>query len=288
MRRLWLFVGILIVLFSVSLNVFADASFSINRKEAMIDCTYTFVIYDGNVSSVAITTPDGRAFSGAPVDGTVSIYLGSAPEGAYRINVSGDIASFDQNFAGTPVATPVPSSALPTPVPTSAPLPTPTPAPTPTPIPEPTVTPIPTPTPVPAHTQTTSESGTGIPGQTSAVGILLPIATTKSSDPSSTTISVTGAESSQVAPSPTLAPSSTTEPPGIVSAIKNVTGQVPVLNILTGEAHKISVAGWIGFAVFSELLGLVFGRLIYGYIKRKKKAENDIFKEVNYEDTQGF
>ena len=175
--------------------VCADVTVPITPKNLpKTEATLTFT-YSGEVSGLTVVTPDGRSFSGSPVEtGTISIYIGDAPDGKYMLTIAGSFVTFQVSVSGTAAGTTAATTV-------AAPTPTPTPPPTPTPVSQqPTesgsvVTP--TPTPRSSQTETSTSQGSAAttkkaeetnPTSTSTVTVVpLPIITEETTTAATTT-----------------------------------------------------------------------------------------------------
>ena len=171
-KRVILLSVTLLVLLIMSSPVYADMIVPITPQNLpRSNATLTFSYIGTDVTSLTVTTPDGRALTSTPdPEGTIKVYLGNAPAGTYKLSATGTLDTFSVMISGDPVTastdplqTPVPTvtpTPLPTPIPSTTSTMIPTPKPTPT--PEPTVAATPTPS-VPPVTVTKVPTPTSSP-----------------------------------------------------------------------------------------------------------------------------
>lgn len=282
--RLYAFISaVLCILFLFPAGIVcADVTVPITPKNLpKTDATLTFT-YSGEVTGLTVVTPDGRSYSGTPVEaGTISIYIGEAPDGKYMLTIAGSFVTFQVTVSGTAAGTTASTTvAAPTPTPTPPPTPTPKPTDAPTPTPRPTEAPKPTsaPTPTPVPAVASASSSKANPTQS--------MESTSAPDPTSEDISITpgaavpkgtGSAEGKTDPSEPDKPEEEKEQksiPGLLQAI--VTDE-------SGTIIEIPLyAYWIA-GIFGICIGFFLGYLVIGR-KKKKKVIGLVDTEIVFDE----
>lgn len=283
-KRSLVFILIIFAICVFSSPVLADVTFPIPPKNLpKTDATFVFT-YTGEVSGLTVVTPDGRSFSGSPVEaGTISFYIGDAPSGNYWLTISGEWTTFMVEVIGTSPTTTASTTATPAP------------------------------TTVATTTATTTAAATTAASTTAASTT---VATTRATDDPTTTAMATEETTTSSSSAPTAAPikapvatettvasssgdiSDTATTPSSVhneeglSQTANIAEEaivkLPIINVISGNKSQVDLWEWAVFAGACFLFGAIIGRVISVHLRNKRRAENDLSVEVKYNEKDLF